>query len=251
MGCTATALLRGGDPGRRCPGSPVSAPPPPHYLSSHTLIHLGNGEALQRGEASGNSLDTLPLAVPALIWPPEAPLFTGTLDIKGFRLLPPPPQGHTDPAETAPSRGTIIVGRAALSTAVNGDAVCKRGALIGFGPRMWRQITGSNSTEPAAPPPADPEVLVLPICPECVHSTVNSSDSGASLHSPHCRLEMASNTTPAEILGNTDGENGPAGQNPRSVQDKKNINFHSNPDLMITCLPPSFFISYFIFCRCR
>lgn len=142
------------DPARNCPGSLVSAassssssPLPTHadlflrlhwyrlspcsLTHTHTLINLVKGEEC-REESSGNTRDTLPPSVRALMLPPKAPLFRGTLDIEGFRLVVSRGRANAHRAETAPSWGIIIVGQAVLLTAVNGDAVCNWGGLIGF-----------------------------------------------------------------------------------------------------------------------
>lgn len=86
---------------------------------------------MQSGEASP------PPSVQALILPPRALRFRGTLDIEGFRLAV--SLGWTNAAcaaVAAPSWGIIMVGQAVLLTAVNGDAVCSWGGLIGFCPYM-------------------------------------------------------------------------------------------------------------------
>lgn len=101
------------------------------HTHTHTLINLVKGEEC-REESSGNTRVTLPPSVRALILPPKAPLFRGTLDIEGFRLVVSRGRANAHRAETAPSWGIIIVGQAVLLTAVNGDAVCNWGGLIGF-----------------------------------------------------------------------------------------------------------------------
>lgn len=90
---------------------------------------------MQRGEDWEYSWHTSS-SVQALILPPKALLFTGTLDIEGFRLAVSREQTNANRAEMAPSWGIIIVGQAVLLTAVNGDAVWNWGGLIGFCPYM-------------------------------------------------------------------------------------------------------------------
>lgn len=81
---------------------------------------------MRRGEYREYSWHTSP-SVQALILPPKAPLFRGTLDIGGFRLAVSRGRTNASRAETAPSWGIIIVGQAVLLTAVNGDGVCNWG----------------------------------------------------------------------------------------------------------------------------
>ncbi len=157
------------DPGRNCPGSLVSAAPSSSTTSSsssssssyscwslfydctgnrlppfsHTHTHtrtnwyiwLKARDAVKREEYREYSWHTSPL-VQALILPPKALLFTGTLDIEGFRLAVSRGWTNVNGTETAPSWGIIIVGQAVLLTAVNGDAVRNWGGLIGFCPYM-------------------------------------------------------------------------------------------------------------------